>query len=434
MKAGSTGIPSRQLARHGHEIATAVSLSDSRGRANTLAAWLALIGLIIPAGEVQVFIGSAKFTTGRLGITLLLVPAVIRMFGRGRKFLVSDFFVCATAAWMIVAGATEGDSASISSSIAEAIEICGGYLVARAYFFGPAAMRTFLRVLKILTFAAILLAMADTVSGRLIVHETIASVLHVAPTQGAGERAGLVRAASTFDHPILLGVFCSLVGIIELYSERNAMRRVLFAGFCFFGSALSFSSAGIIACFLGVGLYSYDRLLNGFSWRWRAFWGSFSLIALAFFLASNAPLGWIVTHLTFDAETGYYRFMIWDAAIPTILESPFIGFGFRLLESHPILTATVDSVWLVLALRFGLPMVILLILANATAIRPVGLPLTGCVDEIFVSGLRTGFTIILAMFMFLGLTVHYWNYLWIFWGICIGIRASLYEYTGPQDR
>jgi hypothetical protein len=29
--------------------------------------------------------------------------------------------------------------------------------------------------------------------------------------------------------------------------------------------------------------------------------------------------------------------------------------------------------------------------------------------------------------MFAGLTVDFWNYTWMFWGLCIGIRASLRE-------
>ena len=44
-----------------------------------------------------------------------------------------------------------------------------------------------------------------------------------------------------------------------------------------------------------------------------------------------------------------------------------------------------------------------------------------------MNNMRTGFTLVVVMFMFIGITVHYWNNVWIFWGICIGIRASLQE-------
>jgi hypothetical protein len=43
--------------------------------------------------------------------------------------------------------------------------------------------------------------------------------------------------------------------------------------------------------------------------------------------------------------------------------------------------------------------------------------------------LRTGFSVVLTMFVFLGLTVHFWASIWLFWALCIGIRASIAEYS-----
>ncbi len=428
MRASISGFPSRpSMLRRSTDTAAVTSNSPSRGRANAAAAWFALIGLIIPAAEVQIYVGSAKFTVGRLGIMLLLLPALFTLFNKGRRFQIPDLFACVTAIWIVVAGTNAAGPNSVSSSVAEAIELCGGYLVARAFFFGPAALRTFLKVLKILALASIVLGLADSLSGRLIVHDTFGSLLQVTPI-ASQYRGGAVRAASTFDHAILFGAFCSLVAIILLFAERTVMRRVLCVGFCFFGCVLAWSSSGLMAFFFGLSIYSYDCMMKRHSWRWRAFGAAGLLIAAIFCAAANDPLGWIVSHLTLDPSSGYFRFMIWDAATAKITEAPFIGYGFQLFD-QPILDVTVDSVWLVLALRFGLPMVILLILTNLTAMLPVRQASTGWPDEPYISALRTGFTVTLAMFLFVGLTVHYWNYLWIFWGICIGIRVSLNEYT-----
>jgi hypothetical protein len=428
VRAGVSGIPSRQLVFGRSADMDAVTASSFvRGRANTLAAWLALTGLLIPAAEVQVYIGGAKFTVGRLGIMLLMIPALIALFQRGRRLQVPDFFACATAIWIIFAGTNAADSDSASSSVAEAIELCGGYLVARAFFFGPLALRAFISALKILTFTSILLGTADSISGRLIVHETFASLLQVTPID-AQYRDGALRAASTFDHAILFGAFCSFVGIILLYSERSVVRRALWVAFCFYGCVLSWSSSGLMSLFIGVSVYTYDRAMKRHPWRWRAFCGSAVLILTMFFVAANNPMGWIVSHLTLDPASGYFRIMIWDLAASKIAESPLIGFGVQRLDDA-ILDVTVDSVWLVMALRFGLPVVVLLILTSLTAMLPVGRASRGGADEHYVRELRTGFTLVLAMFMFVGLTVHYWNYLWIFWGICFGIRVSLNEYA-----
>jgi hypothetical protein len=84
-------------------------------------------------------------------------------------------------------------------------------------------------------------------------------------------------------------------------------------------------------------------------------------------------------------------------------------------------------VWLVTSLHYGIPVTILLIVLNLSAMLPVpGLRSTE---------IQRGFTIACMVFLFTGLTVHFWNYMWTFWGVCIGVRASLREWQmlGVQD-
>jgi hypothetical protein len=115
--------------------------------------------------------------------------------------------------------------------------------------------------------------------------------------------------------------------------------------------------------------------------------------------------------------------MIWDAALFYIGQAPLTGYAFELIHSD-ILDHSVDSVWLISALRYGTPMVVFLMLANLAAFWP-----TRKSRNRSPAPMSTAFSIILAMFIFTGLTVHFWNFMWIFWGLCIGIRASLREYT-----
>jgi hypothetical protein len=406
------------------------SLVDG-GRRHAFAAWVALIGLIIPAAEVTFNMGGVKFTVGRFGIMLLLLPALVTLFQKSRSFVVSDFFVCATAIWMVAAGTIAPGSISLSSSVAESIELAGGYFVARAFFFGPLALHTFVRVLVILTFTAIALAMFDTGSGRLIVHDTLGSLLGVEPIS-VQYRGGAVRAASTFDHAILFGGFSCIVGTILLHSISKLPKRVFYVGLCLLGSILSWSSSSLMAFFIVFAAFAYNRIMHSYSKRWLFFWAILSVILLAFFVASNNPMGWIVSHLTLDIETGYYRFMIWDAVFAKLPESTIFGFGFNPFNNW-ILDSTVDSVWLVFALRFGVPAVLFLFLANVTSFLPTSSRIDNSPNE-YMARMSTGFTTVLAVFMFIGLTVHFWNYIWIFWGICIGIRGSLREWSLAQQR
>jgi hypothetical protein len=397
-----------------------------RLRNHPLAAWLALIGLILPS-EISIAPGGLKFTAGRLCVALLFVPSVFVLCQRGGRVLLCDLLACAAAGWMLVATVDTGGVSAISSSAGgESFEFLGGYLIGRAYFFGPTALNTFIRVLKMLAIIAIILAIADSISGRLIVHDTVAAIVHASRWPQAGHRQDMVRAASTFDHEILFGVFCSLVAAILLYWEQSLLRRSLSVSLCLLGCILSLSSAALMSFSIVVIAYVYDRMLREYPWRWIAFTIFVATLICAIFVVSNHPLGWVISHLTLDPSNGYYRIMIWDAASVYIAQAPITGYASGLFNND-ILDATVDSVWLVYSLRFGLPMIILLILTNVAAFLPIKRSSGNGHDDFYTDRMPRAFTIVLLMFMFTGLTVHFWNYMWIFWGLCIGIRASLRE-------
>ena len=72
-------------------------------------------------------------------------------------------------------------------------------------------------------------------------------------------------------------------------------------------------------------------------------------------------------------------------------------------------------------------MVVFLFLANLTTLWPDkrAAPL----DDLFLQRMRTALSIVVFMYVFVGFTAHYWNYMWIFWGVCLGIANSLREYS-----
>lgn len=390
------------------------------GSGAVAAAWLALIGLVLPAWELTIYVAGAKFTAGRMGVALLFVPALAMLCRSGRRLVLPDLFAFLTATWILIAAIVADGTGSLSSAGAESLEFIAGYVVARAFFATPAALNSFVRVLKVLTIVAIVLAMADSISGRWVAHDLAASVLGTLPLSPVF-RDEMIRATSTFDHPILFGVFCGLVAAILLFSEKTAQRRVFYVGLCFTGCVLSQSSAALMCFMLVLAAYTYDRLMRNIPSRWTVFWTIVGTALALLFLLSNNAIGWIISHLTLSPETGYYRLLIWNAAVDKISASPVVGYAIDLFNLQ-ILDATVDSVWLVMGLRFGVPTIVFLFLANVTACLP-----DRSVQGKPVERMRLAFTIVLLMFMFTGLTVHFWNYMWIFWGLCLGIRASFRE-------
>ena len=424
---GTIGVPisSRRPTLSGISAAVRVQSNPTTARhVNLLPALMALAGIIIPT-EVQIHIAAVKLSPGRIAIVLLLFPALVRLCTEGRRLLLCDFLVFATVCWIVFATVyTSGLGALSAAASGETLDLLGGYVIARAYFIGP-ALDTFVRVLRLFLIIAVILGLCDSISGRLITHETIASLINAPNWPVAGYRLNMVRAASTFDHEILFGTFCALTAAILLYWEKSLVKRTLAVCLCLLGCIISFSSAALMVFFLVVLAYAYNGLMKWYPWRWSVFWIGAVTLILAIFVGANHPLSWILSHFTFNSQTGWYRIMIWDNALIYIDRSPMTGYGYELFHNE-ILDNTIDSVWLYNSLRFGVPMTALFLLANIAALLSKKQDAT----KKGASGtnrLRPAFTLVLIMFIFAGITVHFYNYLWMFWGICLGIRASFRE-------
>lgn len=428
------GPARRRFAASGSQYGTRrESTRRTAQHANLLVAWLAMIGAFLPA-ELQLSIAGGKFTAGRIGILLLTVPALVVLLQAGRKLMFSDFLALSIGVWMVGIGYQAGDADSLSSSIALVIEFVGGYFVARAFFFGLPALDGFTRVVRLLVIVLVIFGFVDFISGRWVVHDFLTSLVG-APWLGAIYRGDTVRAASTLDHPILFGTFCAISAALLLNSEQRTPNRILWAGTCFAGCLLSKSSAGLLSFLIVIFAYGYESVMKVYRWRWKLFWSVVVSIVAVIFVVANHPIGWAISHMTIDPVSGFYRILIWDAAFAKMAEAPFTGFGFNVV-GNDILDHTVDSVWLVLGLRFGLPMIALVALISIAAILPIARNAANVKEgsSSYVSRMRRAFTVMLLVFMFAGLTVHFWNFMWIFWGLCIGCRVSLRELLMMQGR
>jgi hypothetical protein len=392
-------------------------------QSSPIAIWLLLTGVLLIPANITFFLSEAKFTTGRSVIILLVIPAVLKFVGESRRIIAADVFAFCMAVWMLGAGMN-------SSAVAEVIEFFGGYLVARSFVFGPIALQQFVRTLKSIAVIVILLAMLDPLFGmgvaRTITEVGFQSALGTASKQ---LRFGLVRATSTFPVAEIYGLFCCAIGALLVFFERKTSSRIRWVGFCLFGCFLSLSSGPILTFALILMFYAYDRLLKSWLFRWKAL----TIVTAAFigsvFLLAPSPVSWFVSHMTLDPQTGYFRMYVFDYAFHNISLSPIVGYGFRddIGNDDFLAKASIDNVWIVLSLRFGIPVAAFLLLANICSFWPSGLRPGMIGTPTHQAG--TAFTFVLMAFMLVGLTVHYWDEIWIFWGICLGVRSSIKEWT-----
>jgi hypothetical protein len=389
--------------------------------------WLATVGIFLP---------NTVGVTGKYVVVPLFVLAVGRFVSNGsRRWLPCDFFIFATGLWMIVAELSTTGSLSMTTA-SDVFGFTATYMVARTFIYGEQSLQLFIQALKLTTVTLVAISTLDTLSGHFFINDAVSELISGAArpiVHGAGDihrkllGMDTIRATSTFDHPILFGSFCTFAAAIFLYSEQKLQLRAFYVGVCLTGVVLSISSAPLLGFGIAFSIYCCDQLLSQYPGRWKALWLALLGSVCALLLLSNRPLGFVFDHFTFTPETGYYRVLIWDNAMDYIARAPLFGDQSAFLADE-ILGNSVDCVWLVLALAYGLPVVLLLFLGILTACISGG-QRNGDLLNLEMRRLRTGFSVVLAIFVFLGLTVHFWASIWLFWGLCIGIRASIAEYS-----
>jgi O-antigen ligase len=198
------------------------------------------------------------------------------------------------------------------------------------------------------------------------------------------------------------------------------------------GLLLSVSSAALGGTIIGFGALLYNKIMGNFPFRWGLVLASAVVVTIIVFTALPSPLEFILNHVTFDHETAYYRLLQWEYAGPLIMTSPILGLGAADAEwmdewAHSSgLAKTIDSTWLLMALQFGLPGSILIILSYitpcslSTDIGNKSLNLTKQERQLsFVLSL------ILGLVIYIGFTVDYWGSVFLLIMFLAGIRAHL---------
>jgi hypothetical protein len=398
-------------------------------QSQTFPMWLLLIGiLLIPAGlNIHLSGDGLKFTPGRAAIALLLLPSLSILFRPSRHVIAADVFVFLASLWMV--GSRIPYDGLNQSAMASTIELFGGYFVGRAYFYGPPALTNFLRIFKVIIFLVISIAVLDPLLGLNVVQTAVAMIAQTPVSISNQERFGIVRAASTIEMAELYGTVCCVAGSIFLFMESSKSAKCFWTGLSFFGCILSLSSGPLLAFTIIISFFVYDRVFSRYAWRWKLITAILALFLLIVSVVTNRPISWVLSHLTLDASTGYFRMYVFDYMFQQIALSPLVGYGFSSVGGDEFLsTVTVDSVWLVCAIRYGIPMIGFFLCANLASFMSLTSRSRSRSIEPFMTEAATGFTQTVIAFMLIGITVHFWNATWMLWAVCIGIRGSIKEW------
>jgi hypothetical protein len=380
--------------------------------------------------ELSFYIVGLRFTATRL-IFIMLTPVLIVRLGQkistGRyRFVLSDLLIVLAGIWMIYAPANiEGLTESLNHSGPIALEFCIGYLAARVLLSEHGQAVSFANLLCRVIAIVGVLALLDPLTGRYLMHELAGDLTgytkHV--NWEDAYRMGMLRAFGPVEHPILLAFIC-VTGLLIAMSVPVRSRLVVMLA-CSLGAAFAFSSAPLQGLIMGLALLLYDRMV-GAPFRWFALVAIGAVAIATAFLVSNSPVGFIISHMTFDPSSGYYRVWTWASVIDAVSMSPWYGLGFGPYPDALEINHSIDSLWLVAAIQFGVPGSILIAL---TMIGAVSLRVTGAQVNLTAAESRLGTTlgIVIFLIIFLSFTVDLWGTTWILAALLTGMRAHLGE-------
>lgn len=404
---------------------------------------LVYVCLLLPP-EVNFSIGGAKFTAYRLMIAVLLIPAVVKYIGRQSLVLTPDISVLVASLWMMVAFLNlYGVSDGIVRALGIMLDALGAFLIARTSISSHDDLRKVLIMIAPgFMFVGLILA-AESLSQRMIYRSAFADVFGAASAYSEGnaagelayrsmERMGLMRAYSSFSHPILAGV--TLASLLPLYIMAGIRSWPLWLGIAAaMTSVFSVSSVTFISLMLGVGMLLVDRYkgyIRYLNWPTISAAGLFVLLLLHF--ASESGIVHVIVRLTLDPHNGFVRMMQWDIGMETMAQNPWFGIGYKPPPLPAWLPPSIDAHFLALALRTGYVSAILIYLAAIFPLFYLGLTIGRHPPR--ERNLVIGLNFSLFIWIFSSLTVAYFGETNIYFMVIVGIAASLCQIVPPKPR
>jgi O-antigen ligase len=339
----------------------------------------------------------------------------------------------ACSAWIALSILVNHGTAQIQFAGITVIEMLGAYMIGRAFVRTESQYRGLVRVLWVLMVILLPAAAIESVTTVQIYTRLFEPIFQTFPWSGYEKRLGLWRAQTVFEHAILYGTFCAFTMAPIWHAARNEGGRIR-AWFLALPSLLTTFFCLSLGAWLGVivqlGLMAWGWVLRSFTWRWSLLgWLAVAAYVTVDILSNRTPFEVFISYLAFDAHTAYWRVLIFTYGMENVWEHPFFGLGLTdWARPWWMTTGTVDNLWLVFAMRYGIPGFFFLIAAYVSVVlaltraRPAAATARVHRDALAFSFI--GLAICIA-------TVHLWNATFVFMVFMMG--AASWVADAPRD-
>lgn len=342
--------------------------------------WLPVLifASIFMTPEARLDLGGFQLYPYRLALIVALPFMAVRVGRVPVRLRLADLLVVASGIWMLIATTMHYPlDVALKSGGAATLDSLAAYFVGRIYFRNALDFRKFLyRVSPLLLGVAVIMVM-ESVSHQYILRPFVGTITGHSSAAFLDRiweiRNGLLRATGPFVHPIAAGLF--FASLAPLYVASDLPRWRWFGLFACIGGIFGWSSAGIAAIIIGIGLGFYDHLQK----KWRIGWAPvIAAVLIGCFLvqmlAEGGLLKFIIRYASLNPQTGYYRLAIWEYGSADVARHPWFGIGYFASFNRPswMVSDSVDNYWLLLGLRFGWPSSLLMLAAVSLTVVALG--------------------------------------------------------------
>ena len=349
-----------------------------------LLAILFVVAIFIPV-EFYVMAGSVRIETYRVVLGLSLIYAVLNFKGILEQANLVDVLLIGLVVFAFASIWHNHDlQQAIESTGIYSIETLGAFYLARMYISTPERFYQINQMFVVTLVSLTLFSAYEAFAQHRFLHEIAKLItghdsLDFRLYMNYYIRNGVMRAASLFEHPIL---YASLLAMFFPFAFLLFRRtRNLFSGINVVALIISMFLTLSSAPLLSLIFQTIIAILVKFWNSARRLWVSLFFAMLAGSMLINAFsnrgfFGILISYLTFNPNTGYFRMLQWENSMDDIADNPILGIGLIGPGLHdwtrPYWIASwfgnsIDSFWLLLTLEHGLFAAGFLLLASLYA-------------------------------------------------------------------
>lgn len=391
---------------------------DEAGTRTQKAPWPIVIfiaSLVIPW---IIPLGPLSMSPYRFVLLALLVPCIV-MWVRGRAGPIRaiDMAVVLYCVWSAISmTVVHGASASVQSSGIFFIETLGAYLLARCYIRTAADFESMVVLVTRIIVLLLPFAAYEWATGKKPLLSTFGAVFPTVDVTLEQPRLGFWRVQGPFAHSIMFGLFCGSMFVLAFYvpaAGYTTVRRRLMTAMVAATAIMSMSSAPIAGVAVQLALVGWNWLLKQYKARWKILWALVFCAYLAIEVGSNQPpVQFYISYFTFDKGTGWFRLYIWEYGSASVRNNPLFGIGFGDWV-RPVWMApdSVDNFWLLTAMRYGLPALVLILGAYLWLLFSIAFRQF---EDEKLQNYKIAYLICMTTYFIVGTTAHLWAapYVW----------------------